>query len=133
MRTEARIFIIPAAFFIVSGVAYGIFTDFSEWVGLTAILLTFAMFVMVGVYFTMLARRHGARPEDSEDGEIADHAGEQGVFAPWSWWPLVCALGAALAFVALAVGWWIMVPAGVVGTIGLIGWVMEYSTGQHAH
>ncbi|WP_284327151.1 aa3-type cytochrome oxidase subunit IV [Demequina litorisediminis] len=50
-----------------------------------------------------------------------------------AWWPLPLALGAALAFTALAVGWWILVPATVVGVVGLCGWVMEFSTGRHAH
>ena len=133
MRTEANVFIIPAAFFFVAGTAYGIFVHWSEWVGFTAIYLTGGMFGMVAFYFKMLEHRHGKRPEDRHDGEITEHPGEQGVFAPWSWWPLVCGLGAALAFTALAVGWWIMVPAAVLGVVGLVGWVFEFSTGQHAH
>ncbi|WP_062295369.1 cytochrome c oxidase subunit 4 [Demequina maris] len=133
MRTERNVFFIPAAFFFLAGTAYGIFTHWAEWVGVTAIYLTGGMFIMVAVYFHMLANRHGKRAEDRHDAEISDDSGEQGVFAPWSWWPLVCGLGAALAFVALAVDWWIMAPAAVVGIIGLVGWVMEYSTGQHAH
>lgn len=133
MRIEANVFNIPVAFFVLAGTAYGIFTHWSEWVGFLAIYLTAAMFGMVGFYFKMLERRHGARPEDSEDGDIAEHAGEQGVFAPWSWWPLVLAAGAALSFVALAVDWWIMAPAAVLGVIGLWGWVFEFSRGQHAH
>lgn len=133
MRTEANVFIIPVGFFALAGIAYGIFTGWSEWVGFLAIFLTGATFLFVGVYFRMLTKRHGERPEDAADGEIADNAGEQGVFAPWSWWPLVLAAGAALAFTALAVGWWIMVPAAVVGVIGLWGWVFEFSRGQHAH
>ncbi|MDX5449941.1 MAG: cytochrome c oxidase subunit 4, partial [Actinomycetes bacterium] len=116
-----------------AGTAYGIFTDWSEWVGTTAVFLTGGMFAMIAFYFKMLERRHGKRAEDRHDAEISEDAGEQGVFAPWSWWPLVCAAGAALAFTALAVGWWIMVPAAVVGVIGLVGWVFEFSRGQHAH
>ncbi len=133
MRIEANVFNIPVAFFVLAGTAYGIFTHWSEWVGFLAIYLTAGMFGMVGIYFKMLEKRHGQRPEDLEEAEIADHAGEQGVFAPWSWWPLVLGIGCALAFVALAVDWWIMAPAAVVGVIGLVGWVMEFSTGQHAH
>jgi putative Mn2+ efflux pump MntP len=133
MRIEANLFNIPVAFFLVAGTAYGYFTDWSEWVGFLAIYLTGAMFLMVGVYFKMLEKRHGQRAEDREDAEISEDSGEQGVFAPWSWWPLVCGLGAALAFTAMAVGWWIMVPAAIVGVIGLVGWVFEFSRGQHAH
>jgi len=133
VRLESNIFWIPSIFFFVAATAYGIFTSWAEWVGVTCILLTGGLFLMVGIYFKMLERRHGVRPEDDETGDIAQLAGEQGVFAPWSWWPLVISIGAALAFVAMAVGWWIMVPAGIIGTIGLVGWVMEFSTGRHAH
>jgi hypothetical protein len=133
MRTESKVFVIPGLFFFVAGTAYGIFNHWSEWVGVTAIYLTGGMFLMVAIYFWMLAHRHGRRAEDRPDAEISEDAGEQGIFAPWSWWPLVCGAAAALAFVALAVDWWIMAPALVLGVIGLVGWVMEFSRGQHAH
>lgn len=133
MRLEANVFLFPSAFFVLAAVVYGSLTSFNEWVGLSLILLTGAMFIMVGVYFQMLVRRHGLRPEDTEDADIAEQAGEQGVYAPWSWWPLVLGIGSALAFIALAVGWWILVPAAIVGIIGIVGWVFEFSTGQHAH
>jgi len=133
MNRESNIFLVPAVFFVVASIVYGFVTDFDEWVGFPALLLTGALFAMVGIYFRMLAKRHGKRPEDRNDGEIADLAGEQGVFAPWSWWPLVLGFAAMLAFAALAIDWWIMAPAFVVGVIGLVGWVFEFSRGQHAH
>lgn len=133
MRFEANVFWMPSIFFFIVAVLYGIFTGWGEWVGIVAVLLTGAMFLMVGVYFKMLEKRHGIRAEDDEDAEIGDFAGDQGTYAPWSWWPLVVGLGSALAFLAMAVGWWIMVPAVIVGTVGLVGWVMEFSTGRHAH
>ncbi|WP_084037882.1 cytochrome c oxidase subunit 4 [Demequina sp. NBRC 110053] len=133
MRLESNVFWIPSVFFFVAALAYGIFTGWSEWVGITCILLTGGMFVMVGIYFKMLEKRHGMRPEDDNTADISEQSGEQGVFSPWSWWPLVIGIGAALAFLAMAVGWWIMVPAVIVGVVGLVGWVMEFSTGLHAH
>lgn len=133
MRNEARVFNWPAIFFIIAGLVYGYVTDWSEWVGLLAILLSGGMFFMVGVYFNMLTKRHGMRPEDNSEGMIAELAGEQGVYAPWSWWPLVLGLACALGFLALAVGWWMLAPAAVLAVIGLVGWVFEFSRGQHAH
>jgi len=133
VRQESAVFNIPAAFFFLAALAYGIVTDFSEWVGLLGIALTGGMFAMVGIYFNKLAKRHGPRPEDNRDGEIHELAGEQGVFAPWSWWPLVLGMAAALTFLSAAIGWWLMVPGLVLGVIGLIGWVFEFSRGQHAH
>lgn len=133
MRIEAGIFNLPSIFFFIMAVIYGWLNDWHEWVGFTAILLTGALSLMVGIYFHMLAKRHGTRPEDRDDGEISELSGDQGVFPPWSWWPLVLAAGVALAFLAMAAGWWLMVPAGIVTVIGLVGWVMEFSLGRHAH
>ncbi len=133
MKIESNIFLLPGAFFLLVAVIYGWLTDFQEWVGFPAILLTAGLAFMVGIYFKMLERRHGRRPEDRDDAEIEELSGDQGLYAPWSWWPLVLALGGAIGFVALAVGWWLMVPAAMVGTVGLVGWVMEFSTGRFAH
>lgn len=133
MNIEAKIFNLPAIFFFVVAILYGIFNSWTEWVGFVCIALTGGLFLMIGVYFKMLDKRHGTRPEDRNDGEIAELSGEQGVFAPWSWWPLVLAASAALGFVALAVGWWILAPAIGVFIIGIVGWVFEFSRGQHAH
>lgn len=133
MRLESNIFWIPSLFFFLAATVYAFLTEWNEWVGITALLLSGGMFIMVGVYFKMLEKRHGVRPEDDNEADISQLAGDQGVYAPWSWWPLVLGLGAALAFLALAAGWWIMVPAVVVGIVGLVGWVFEFSTGRHAH
>lgn len=133
MRIAANIFWVPGLFFILVSTVYGFITNFEEWVGFLALLLAGGLALMVAVYFTMLHKRHGDRPEDDLHGDIADHSGDQGVYAPWSWWPIVLAGGAALGFVAMAVGWWIMAPAVIVSAIGLVGWVMEYSVGKHAH
>lgn len=133
MKIEANVFLLPGAFFVLVGVVYGFLTDFKELVGFPAILLSAGLAFMIGIYFQMLAKRHGVRPEDRADGEIAELAGDQGFYSPWSWWPLVLAAGAALSFVALAVGWWIMVPAGIIALVGLVGWVFEFSTGRFSH
>ena len=46
---------------------------------------------------------------------------------------LLTLMAVLAVFVALAVGWWIMVPAAIVSVIGLVGWVMEYSFGRYSH
>src|SRR5690554_7882003 len=133
MRIAANIFWVPGLFFVLVSTVYGFITNFEEWAGFLALMLAGGLALMVAVYFTMLNKRHGDGPEDDLHGDVADHSGEQGVYAPWSWWPIVLAGGAALGFVAMAVGWWIMAPAVVVTAVGLVGWVMEYSVGKHAH
>ena len=133
MKVESLVFLLPGVFFLIVAFIYGALTDFQELVGFPAFLLSAALAFMVAVYFRMLGKRHPTRPEDREDAEIADLAGEQGMFAPWSWWPIVLAAGAALGFIALAVGRWIMVPAANDSAIGLGGWVFQFSTGRFSH
>ena len=133
MKIESGVFLLPGFFLLGMSFIYGWLTDFDEWVGFPAILLSAGVAFMIGIYFRMLQKRHGERPEDREDGEIAELAGEQGMYAPWSWWPIVLAAGAAMLFLSLAVGWWLLVPAVMVGVVGLVGWVFEFSTGRHAH
>ena len=70
---------------------------------------------------------------DRSDAEIHEGAGEQGHFSPWSWWPLVLGLSCATGFLGLAVGFWIVYIAAGMAVVALIGWVYEYSRGDHAH
>ena len=67
------------------------------------------------------------------EATIEEGSGELGVYSPWSWWPLIVAGGAAIGFLAMALGWWLMVIGAVVAIIGLVGWIFEFSRGQHAH
>lgn len=74
----------------------------------------------------------GELPEDRLDANIDDGDAELGFFSPWSWWPIVLAGGAALAFLGLAVGFWITFIAVPLALIGLVGWVFEYYRGNFA-
>ncbi|GAA1348465.1 cytochrome c oxidase subunit 4 [Falsarthrobacter nasiphocae] len=134
MKIESNIFLFLVPFFLVVGVVYGFMTEWTEWVGMLAIPVTGLMALMIGFYLSSNARRlDGLRPEDRLDAEIHEGSGEQGLFSPWSWWPLVLALGAAGAFLGLAMGWWVFFIAAGIGVVGVIGWVYEYSRGDHAH
>jgi hypothetical protein len=132
MKTTVRMLWIFTGFFVVVGVVYGIWSH-GEAVGLGALLLCAGLSGMIAFYLAVADRRGGTIPEDDPFAEIEDGAGEQGTFAPWSWWPLVLALGAAVSFAALAIGWWLLAIGAFIGVIGLIGWVFEYSRGIHAH
>lgn len=132
MKLETKLFAYGALFFVPIGLLYGIWSH-GEPVGTVAIPLTGGLVGMIGAYFALLSRRIDPRPEDDEHGEIDQGAGDQGVFSPWSWWPLVIALASAIVFTGLAVGWWLSGIGVALGVIGLIGWVFEFSRGQHAH
>jgi uncharacterized membrane protein len=132
VKFEARLFLYGVLFFVPVGLIYGAWSH-GEPVGTAGIPMVGGLVLMVGGYLALVARRIDARPEDDEHGEIAQGAGEQGVFSPWSWWPIVCALAASVAMLSLAVGFWMMVIALPLAVIGLVGWIFEFSRGQHAH
>lgn len=133
MKVETRLFVLLAPFFALCGIVYGLLTDWAEPVGSAGLLLVAGLVAMIGAYFSLLTRRIDSRPEDDPLAEIEQGAGDQGVYSPWSWWPLVIASAAAIGFLGLAVGWWLLYIGAVVAVIGLVGWVFEFSRGQHAH
>ncbi len=107
MHIEARLFEFLTAFFALSSVVYGVLTGMFakggiEWAGTTALVLTTGLTVIIGTFFRFVARRLDTRPEDYEDAEIADGAGELGFFSPHSWWPLFIALSASITAVGMA-------------------------------
>lgn len=132
LQPEFWLFAVLAVFFIIVAIAY-IMVAPGEPIGATVFVLVASMAAMSAGYLWILANRTPVRPEDRPSGEIVESAGEIGVFSSASWWPLVCGAGAALAFLAVAIGWWIMVPAVIVSVLGLVGLVFEFSVGRHAH
>jgi hypothetical protein len=133
VKIEAWIFGAGVFFFVPVALVYGFLTDWNEPVGLLGVLLMAGLSGMIGGYLGFTAKRVGPRPEDRNDAEIHEGAGEQGHFSPWSWWPLVLGLAAAGGFLGLAVGWWIVFIAAGLALVALVGWVFEYSRGDHAH
>jgi hypothetical protein len=132
LRPEAFLFLGGAVFFAVIGTIYALLTGW-EPAGSTALFLLAGLGGLTGVYLIVLGNRIDPRPEDDPLAEIADGAGEVGVFSPWSWWPLVLGTATALVFLGLAVGFWLSGIGVVLGVIGLVGQLFEFSRGQHAH
>jgi hypothetical protein len=133
VKIEANLFILMGVFLAPVGIVYGLMTHWDEPLGFLGIFLLVGLSEMIGIYFWYTGRRVGARPEDRLDAEIHEGAGEQGHFSPWSWWPLVLGISCATGFLGLALGWWIVFIAGGFAIVGLVGWVYEYSRGDHAH
>lgn len=137
MLSNVRILLVMAAYFTLTTIAYGVWTYIDggaiEPIGTAAMGLLIILSVFVAYYLWMGVRRTSTLPEDNLDAEIADDAGEVGFFSPWSWWPLILGASAGLAFLALAVGWWLFYISVPFVIVGVIGFVYEYSRGQHAH
>ncbi|MCQ1947069.1 MULTISPECIES: cytochrome c oxidase subunit 4 [unclassified Arthrobacter] len=133
MKVETKLFAYMTPFFIVVGVVYGYMVDWMEPVGYLALFLTGGMSGMIAYYIGFTGKRVGPRPEDRLDAEIHEGSGEQGFFSPWSWWPLLLGASAAIGFLGMAVGWWILYIGAGLAVVALVGWVFEYSRGNHAH
>jgi len=133
VKVETLLFSSGVLFFGPIAIIYGIVTQWNEPVGVAALMLTAGLALLIGLYLALTARRIDARPEDDPYAEISQGYGEQGVFAPYSWWPLALAFGSALVFAGMAAGWWLFYIGLGVSTVTLVGWVFEYYRGEHAH
>jgi hypothetical protein len=138
MRIEARIFELLTAFFILVGIVYGFFTGQSrtgiEWAGTTAIVLTAGLSLIIGTYFRFVARRIDLRPEDYEEAEIVDGAGDLGFFSPGSFWPILLAAAGSVTALGLAFFQFWLIGLGVVLVLAAAaGLVFEYYLGAEKH
>jgi Cytochrome c oxidase subunit IV len=134
MRVEARVFLGIAGFCWLVSIMYGIWTDQSqgrvEVAGFAALILSGGLLFIAGSFFWFVSRRIDARPEDRQDAEIAEGAGELGFFSPGSYWPFGIALagtvtGAGLAFFQI----WLAI-VGIVGILITVGGLLfEYHVG----
>ena len=138
MHIEARLFEFLTAFFALCAVGYGALTAIYayggiEWAGTTALVLTTGLTLLTGTFFRFVARRLDTRPEDYEDAEIADGAGELGFYSPHSWWPLAVGFSAAVAFAGIVFGWWLFIIGAGLGGLAVVGLVFEYYRGDPVH
>jgi hypothetical protein len=131
MRSEYLTIIFTAVFFAFIAPIYWILTE--DPTGTTALVMTTLLCGLLGFYLGVVARQIPARPEDRSDGEIADGAGEQGFFPPYSWWPLFCAMALATIVLGVVIGWWLFIIGAGIGAITVSGWIYEYYRGVHAH
>jgi hypothetical protein len=138
MKIEAKIFEILTVFFLLVGIVYALFTGFSrtgvEWAGVTAIALSVGLTLIIGTYFRFVARRIDTRPEDFDDAEISDGAGDLGFFSPGSFWPILLAGAASVTAIGFAFFFWWLIAFGVVLILAAAaGLVFEYHLGPEKH
>ena len=143
MKVEAKLFEFLTAFFFLAGVIYtvvtyvwgtGYGTGGVEWVGAVAILFSGGLTLIVGTYFRFIANRVDTRPEDYEDAEVSDGAGELGFFSPHSWWPIVLSFSVAVVGIAVALQlYWLWIFGGFLIVGAAWGLVFEYHKGPEKH
>lgn len=139
MRLEARLFELLTGFFIFITIVYAVLTSIFghggiEWAGTTAFALTAGLTLIIGTFFRFVARRVDLRPEDYDNAEIADGAGELGFFPPHSWWPIL--ISGAFSTAAIGAALWLpwLIFAGIVFVLAAVsGFVFEYYIGPEKH
>jgi Cytochrome c oxidase subunit IV len=134
VRTEYKIFSGVAGFLFAAAIVYAFWTHGEqhgvEWVGTVALILSGLLCSMCGGFFWFVARRIDLRPEDREDAEIAEGAGEIGFFSPGSYWPFGLALFAAVGGLGLVFVMWWLLALGLLGVIfSACGLLFEYYSG----
>lgn len=150
MKFNANLMWFLAAFYVLVAVGYGVWyanthaanpteADLGmfpfpfEPIGTAALAMLAIMAAFLAFYLDKTAKSQGPVPEDRLDANIDDGESEIGFFAPWSWWPFFLGAFAALAFAALAVGWWMFFIAVPLALVAVIGFVFEHSRGHFAH
>ncbi|MGW6460778.1 cytochrome c oxidase subunit 4 [Streptomyces sp. NPDC055078] len=128
MKVQGKMFLWLSVFILAVAILYGVWSK--EPAGTTALFLAFGLSVMVGYYLAFTARRVDAMAQDNKEADVADEAGEVGFFAPHSWQPLLLGTGGALAFLGVALGWWLLYFSAPLILVGLFGWVFEYYRGE---
>jgi hypothetical protein len=137
MKTNIAVLWVLAIYFFVLTAVYTtwslIDTAEVEWIGSIAIGLSGVLALFIAYYLQVqLKNQGGVLPEDRLEADIDDGDPEIGFYSPWSWWPVMVAAGAAIAFLGLAVGFWVSLYAIPVVLIALIGWSYEYYRGYFA-
>jgi hypothetical protein len=134
LKTEYKIFVGVAVFLFGASAVYGFYTHGAtghlEWIGTVALIISGLLCSMCGGFFWFVSRRIDDRPEDREDGEIAEGAGEIGFFSPGSYWPFGLALSATVAALGLVFWmWWLIALGGVLIIMAAAGLLFEYYSG----
>ncbi len=138
MKFNGKLFWMLTAFYLLDAGFYALWYSNSynrefEPIGTAAIAMLAVMSAFLAFYLQKTAKTQGQVPEDRLDANIEEGDSEIGFFAPWSWWPFFLGLFGSIVFAALAVGWWLFFIGFPLALVALIGFVFEFSRGQHAH
>lgn len=135
MKTNINLFWVLTVFFAALTTIYVLWaivdTGQVEWVGAVGIGLSAVLSLFIGFYLRLVYRNQGGElAEDRLDAGIDDGDAEQGFFPPWSWWPVILAAAAGIAFLGLSISFWIVAYAVPFAILGLVGWVYEFYRGN---
>jgi hypothetical protein len=124
MKVEGYLFAFIAVFLVGVDIVYWLTSH--DPTGTTALALGAGLGTLVASYLLFTGTRMEPRPEDLDDADIADGAGELGFFSPYSWAPLWCGLAAATAFLGLVFGWWLFIIGVAFAVPAISSMLFEY-------
>jgi hypothetical protein len=127
VKVEGLLFAFLSLFFLASAVVYWVVSR--DDTGFTCLLLSAGMTFIIGYYVLFTASRMDLRPEDREDAEIAEGAGEVGFFAPHSWWPIALAGSFTITTLGLVFGPFLVVIGLIFVLIATSGLLFEFYVG----
>jgi len=125
VRTEASLFTGVAAFFGVTAVGYGWFSE--EPAGTAVLALAFLMAALVAFFLHVQYRRRGRRAQDRRDAQVAETAGPLEFFPPGSPWPITTAAGSVIVALGVVYGLWLVLLGLGVLAQGVLGMVFQYA------
>ena len=128
MRTQGLVLVGTAVFMAVIAAIYW-FTSY-EPTGSILLAVTIGLGVIPGAFLLRASRRSGDLPEDRDDADPDDAAGDIGWFAASSVWPVVLAGGAAMFGIGLVFGVWAGIPGALLIVSAFVGGTLE-SRSQH--
>jgi len=135
MKSEYKVFGIVTAFLFAACALYWWWSNHDlggpDYVGVVALALSGLLCAMCGGYFWFVSRRIDLRPEDRDEAEIIDGAGEVGFFSPGSYWPFglgVAALTAGLGLVYWQI--WLLAAGLIAVLLATGGLLFEYYSGS---
>ncbi|MFC3571859.1 cytochrome c oxidase subunit 4 [Streptomyces yaanensis] len=124
MKVEALLFGGVALFFAGSAALYGAWSG--EPAGTAVLIIAFGMAGLVAFFCLIQYRRRGSRPQDRTDAEVVDAAGSLEFFPPHSAWPVITALGFAVAALGVIYGLWLFLMGVGVLARGVLGMAFQY-------
>ena len=105
-----------------------------EFAGTTALTLAAGLAFFVATYLRFVDRRIDTLPEDYDNAEVSDGAGELGFFSPSSFWPVCLAFGiVVIGYGAAYWNWWVLLGGAALTIAFATALVLEYHWGQEKH
>jgi hypothetical protein len=110
VKTLGRLFLGIAAFLIVGGTVYVVFSD--EWAGKVLLLLAAGLGLIIGLFLEL------GVDKTTDDGAEP----EQGLYLPHSSiWPFWLGVGALVIANGFALGLWGLIPGVIIMALALLG------------